>query len=52
MQREKEIMEAISLSRRDGTGLRAQVESLALYKSVDSSASTKKWKAIYMGRSR
>lgn len=39
-------MEVISLSRRDGTGFRAQVESLDLYKSIGSSAIINKWKAI------
>lgn len=41
-QRQEEIAETISLSRRDGTGFRAQLESLTLYKSIDSSSTVKR----------
>lgn len=41
-QGEEEVTEEMSLSRRDGAGFRAQLESLALYKSIDNSSTVKK----------
>ena len=38
------------IPRRDGTRFRAQVESLALYKSIDSSSLPKKREGTYMYR--